>query len=72
MTHLCNIYTDEDEYEVYLEDLLLHKGRYLLFCRNGQPRESVRRVPKRWVPSKANILSMCGIQVEQATFRWYR
>lgn len=72
MTHLCDIFTDEDEYEVFLENLLLRKGRYLLLRRNGQPREEVRRVPKRWVASKANILSLCGIEVEKATFRWYK
>lgn len=70
MAYLCDIYTDEDEYEVYLEKLLLHKGKYLSYRMNGQPRETVCRVPKTWVPSKVNILKMCGIESEEFSFSW--
>lgn len=70
MAYLCNIYTEEDEYEIYLEHLLMRKGRYLSVRKNGQPQEAVYPLPKRWAASKANLLATCGIKSEQSSFSW--
>lgn len=70
MAYLCDIYTDEDEYEIYLEQLLMRKGQYLSVRKNGQPRETVFSLPKKWTASKANLLEMCGIETEQSSFSW--
>ncbi len=70
MAYLCNIYTEEDEYEIYLERLLLRKGKYLSVRKNGQPQAVVYLLPKRWAASKANLLTACGIKSEQFSFSW--
>lgn len=70
MAYLCDIYTDEDEYEIYLEQFLMRKGQYLSVRKNGQPRETVFPLPKRWVISKANLLELCRIESEQFSFSW--
>ena len=70
MAYLCDIYTDEDEYEIYLEQLLMRKGQYLSVRKNGQPRETVFPLPKKWATSKANLLEICGIESEQFSFSW--
>lgn len=70
MMYLCDIYTDEDEYEVYLEKLLMRKGEYLFVLKNGQPQVYISSLPKRWVPSKANIMKACGIETKEYSFSW--
>lgn len=70
MAYLCDIYTDEDEYEIYLEQFLMRKGQYLSVRKNGQPQETVFPLPKKWVISKANLLELCRIESEQFSFSW--
>lgn len=70
MAYLCDIYTDEDEYEVYLEKMIMRPGQYLSYRKNGQPQETVRRIPKNWVPSKANILEECEVTSKEFSFSW--
>lgn len=71
MTYLCDVYTDEDEYEVYLEDMLLHEGHFLSYRLNGQPREFVSgTLNKSWIPNVDDIIRLCGIENEEIRFSW--
>lgn len=70
MAYLCDIYTNEDEYEIHLEKLLMRKGQYLSVRKNGQPQEVVIPLPKKWVANKASLLKTCGIESEQSSFSW--
>lgn len=70
MAYLCDIYTDEDEYEVYLEKMIMRPGRYLTYRKNGQPQETICRISKSWTTSKENILRACGISQKEFSFSW--
>lgn len=71
MTYLCDVYTDEDEYEVFLEDMLLHEGHFLSYRLNGQPREFVfGTLNKNWIPNENDIIRLCGIKNEEIRFSW--
>ena len=71
MTYLCDVYTDEDEYEVFLEDMLLHEGHFLSYSLNGQPREFVfGTLNKGWIPNENDIIRLCGIKNGEIRFSW--